>query len=541
MKKLLCLLFVFCFLFSAVACSTVEDDVTPTDTQADDTTADPTEDTTEPEEEETTGPKIPDGKKLNILFIGNSLVFYNDMPLMFESIAKSEGKDVYVASQTQGSTAIAAFADETTALGKTVLGRIKSRKWDYIIIEPSRAVTSYENTAKDYELEGAKKIKALADSIGAKVMLYSVWGNNTGSVKEYHMTGPSTREHVATHPLSRKEHTQYMHDLNQEFAQALGGVEVAIAGYAFENSIAKYPEINVYHTDEAHPSLEGSYLAACVFYNTIYGQPVTDKADTKDIATAAKLKEIANDTVLGNLVPDLTVTESEKGTFNLLVIGSTLVDDNAVANVFGKLYKQAKGGEYFSSYVTKDTFVINLMTDEKNDYGLRNTLASTDWDAIVIQLSRRCTPAALDVETSELNALKTILPLLTAETDKIFILTIPGAANPATFTTEGGNINYTKNGKTETLTALQTSQYFGDFAKRLAAGAGISGSIPFGEATFEMANSTKASRGYLEACMLYMALYGEKLPDSVTETNGLSAEEAAALRQLAEKYCLKTQ
>ena len=92
---------------------------------------------------------------MNILFLGNSLVFYNDMPLMFESSAKSERKDVYVASQTQGSTAIAAFADETTALGKTVLGRIKSRKWDYIIIEPSRAVTSYENTAKDYELVGS--------------------------------------------------------------------------------------------------------------------------------------------------------------------------------------------------------------------------------------------------------------------------------------------------------------------------------------------------------------------------------------------------
>ena len=343
---------------------------------------------------------------------------------------------------------------------------------------------------------------------------------------------------VESHPIERKSHTAFMQRINREFSEALDGVKIAEAGYAFENSIAKYPEINVYHTDEAHPSLEGSYLAACVFYTTIYGEAVTAEAYTQDIAVAPKLKEIANDTVLNHVVPDLKVEQSTINPFNLLVVGSTLVDDNAVANVFGKLHQQAKGGSYFSSYVTKDTFVLNLMLDEKNDYGLRTTLASNDWDAIVIQLSRRCTPAALDVEESELKALKALLPLLTAETDKIFILTIPGAANPATFTTEGGNINYTKNGKTETLTALQTSQYFGDFAKRLAAGAGISGSIPFGEATFEMANSTKASRGYLEACMLYMALYGEKLPETVTETNGLSAEEAATLRQLAEKYCL---
>ena len=159
----------------------------------------------------------------------------------------------------------------------------------------------------------------------------------------------------------------------------------------------------------------------------------------------------------------------------------------------------------------------------------------------MIQLSRRCTPNGLDVEESELNALKAILPLLQAETDKIYILTIPGDANPATFTTAGNDINYTKTGKTETLTALETSQYFSDFAKRLAEGAGVSGSIPFGEASFEIKSSTKAKRGYLEACMLYMVLYGEPIPDTVTETNGLTAEEAAELRLLAEKYCLPKQ
>lgn len=34
--------------------------------------------------------------------------------------------------------------------------------------------------------------------------------------------------------------------------------------------MSTYPEINLYNSDMIHPSLEGSYLAACVLYQTIF-------------------------------------------------------------------------------------------------------------------------------------------------------------------------------------------------------------------------------------------------------------------------------
>ncbi|MCD6587561.1 MAG: hypothetical protein J7K88_03325 [Candidatus Fermentibacteraceae bacterium] len=51
---------------------------------------------------------------------------------------------------------------------------------------------------------------------------------------------------------------------------AVHGSPVAPCGVAFELIRTEYPEINPYSPDGAHPSLQGSYLAACVIAVTVY-------------------------------------------------------------------------------------------------------------------------------------------------------------------------------------------------------------------------------------------------------------------------------
>ncbi len=45
---------------------------------------------------------------------------------------------------------------------------------------------------------------------------------------------------------------------------------VVPAGLAFANSIAKRPELNLYVADKRHPSLAGTYLAACTVLASVY-------------------------------------------------------------------------------------------------------------------------------------------------------------------------------------------------------------------------------------------------------------------------------
>ena len=71
------------------------------------------------------------------------------------------------------------------------------------------------------------------------------------------------------------------------------------AGLAFAASVAKNPEINLYHADKRHPSRAGSYLGAATIYAALYGK---SPAGLKyygglDEKTAAFLQEVAWETV----------------------------------------------------------------------------------------------------------------------------------------------------------------------------------------------------------------------------------------------------
>ena len=539
MKKFISLFLALILALSAVSCAGGGSEVTSAPDPETDAPTDPvTEPETEPEESnipETTE-KVEEDKMLNILFLGNSLMYYNDMPELFAQIAKANGKKVNVKSVTKGSATISDFANERTEVGAQAIPLLKNNPWDLVIIEPSRRISPYENSVKEAELESARKIRELARAAGGDILLYSVWGNNNGTVVEYKATSPISMVEVSSHAMGRKPHTKFMHEVNLELAAALGGVKVAPAGYAFENCIAKH-DYNLYHSDERHPSPIGSYLAAAVIYATVFEEKVEKILYAISAAPASGLLEaIANDTVLGGLVPDLSEDESDKP-FNLLIVGSNLMDNYSCANVFAKLVKEADGRNVASTYVRSSTFVINDLVDEKNDLGLRNALAEVEWDAILIQISRRCTKSGTDVEASELNALKTVLPLMKAETDKIYLFTLNSDKTPSIFTTAGGDPGYTKTSKKETYSAAEGSAYFKELADRWAAELGI-GVINYGEAYHDYPNPAKVGLGYLQACMIYNSVFGKALPEGMSETNTLSASDAATLRKLAEKYCL---
>jgi hypothetical protein len=44
------------------------------------------------------------------------------------------------------------------------------------------------------------------------------------------------------------------------------------AGLAFARAIARRPELELYQPDKRHPSLAGTYLAACTAYASLYGK-----------------------------------------------------------------------------------------------------------------------------------------------------------------------------------------------------------------------------------------------------------------------------
>lgn len=79
----------------------------------------------------------------------------------------------------------------------------------------------------------------------------------------------------------------------------LHGALVIPAGLAFARSIAQQPSLDLYVDDKRHPSLAGTYLAACVTYHCLFGRSAEGLAWNAGLEpdTASFLQRIAAETV----------------------------------------------------------------------------------------------------------------------------------------------------------------------------------------------------------------------------------------------------
>ena len=81
-------------------------------------------------------------------------------------------------------------------------------------------------------------------------------------------------------------------------AQALNS-PVAPVGIAWQDVRDQYPQINLWQDDGSHPTPEGTYLAACVFYADIFRQSPEGLSYQANLPTdtAQDLQKAAADTV----------------------------------------------------------------------------------------------------------------------------------------------------------------------------------------------------------------------------------------------------
>ena len=72
-------------------------------------------------------------------------------------------------------------------------------------------------------------------------------------------------------------------------------------GLAFEEAYRRFPDLKLHNRDGTHPSLLGTYLAACTTFATLYGRsPVGNSYRAEGItdeALATQLQQVAQDVV----------------------------------------------------------------------------------------------------------------------------------------------------------------------------------------------------------------------------------------------------
>lgn len=191
-----------------------------------------------------------------ILFIGNSYTYRNEMPDIFEHIAISKGKKVFVQSETKGMATLLVQSERDE-----VYSAIDQAEWDYVIIQGSSRDFIQPNVyIRDTTLPAMEKlVRAIRrNRADTKILLYMTWGYRNGYVP--------FEETDTYEKMTLKIRDQYV-KIGKQY-----NFGVVPVGMAFRDSRSRRPEENMYVKDGAHPSLKGSYLAACCFYAAIFNE-----------------------------------------------------------------------------------------------------------------------------------------------------------------------------------------------------------------------------------------------------------------------------
>ena len=318
-------------------------------------------------------------KDIRVLFIGNSLTYYNDMPELLEKLAVSNGKKITVESVTDGSSTMCQQASTSTSIGGTVRNSMK-KKWDYVVIQPSRRITPNENTVRNAELEAGKELDSWIKKAGAKTLIYCTWGNNTGSASIYTMNADKVNaSESGSFAITQDEHSKFMQTISREYSELLGADMVDCAEL-FRYMLNGQPSVNVYYTDNRHPSLYGSYAVACAFYSYLYGESAEEAAKkyhngiAEDLAVM--LAKAAAHIVIGSEAPETytfpvapieVTTEMKEWTGSGTESSPYIV---SCAEEFRYFAALSAAGETFSGKYIKQTADISFAGGEIKPVGL---------------------------------------------------------------------------------------------------------------------------------------------------------------------------
>ena len=215
---------------------------------------------------------------LKVLFIGNSYTSVNDLPSLVEALAETAGGQRIETDQYLPG----GFTFEQHVNGKKAIEKIRERKWDVVVLQEQSLfpVLNRESMHKYARILHEEIVKQ-----GAKTVFYLTWARqNIPQMQDG--ADPATSPAYARamfQLIGLTKATDFEVLCKQHQAGLAGGLNgayfdiadelkatVAPVGVAWKKALAANPSLVLHQPDKSHPSPTGSYLAACVFYATLF-------------------------------------------------------------------------------------------------------------------------------------------------------------------------------------------------------------------------------------------------------------------------------
>ncbi len=219
------------------------------------------------------------------LFLGNSYTYANNLPQMVADAAISTGDTLLFDSNTPGSYTLKMHSTNAASLAKIAAGN-----WDYVVLQEQSQLPSLpdENVAVEV-FPYARLLDSLINTqnFSPETAFYMTWGRKNGDATICPQWPPVCTYEGMDSLLNLRY--RMMADSNNAIVSPVGAVWKFIR--------ESFPQIELYQADGSHPSVAGSYAAACSFYTAFFRKDPTfitynaglPDADASKIRAAAKI------------------------------------------------------------------------------------------------------------------------------------------------------------------------------------------------------------------------------------------------------------
>lgn len=230
--------------------------------------------------------KVKPAEKSNperVLFVGNSYYYYNNslhnhVSNLVKAADPALGAKLQFKSATIGGSAL----HQHNIAHLTEPGRIGvSQPFQWVVMQGGSGEPLSVARREVFRKTAASHAE-LVKARGGQVALYM------------------THVYVKPHKQQKATNIQATESLYVEVGNEIGALVIPV-GLAFEEAYRRDPDLKLHHPDGTHPSLLGTYLAACTTYAVLYAQtPVGNVYRAEgaiDDALATRLQQVAQDVV----------------------------------------------------------------------------------------------------------------------------------------------------------------------------------------------------------------------------------------------------
>ena len=217
-----------------------------------------------------------------VLFIGNSYTTVNDLPSVFASLARSGGHRVET-----GTAAVDGWTLADHAGSSATAAKVGSRNWDIVVLQEQSQIPSVAQFRETQMFPAARRLVGMIRDHGARPIFYLAWARRDGWPENGMPNYASMQSAI---------HEGYLAIAGEQQAT------IAPVGDAWSAMLGQEAPAALWQDDGSHPTEAGTYLAACVFYATIFRESPNGLGYHASLSgdEAAKIQRAAAATVLGD-------------------------------------------------------------------------------------------------------------------------------------------------------------------------------------------------------------------------------------------------